>query len=57
MLVLIIELYFLIPAIAAQNFNPAPELAMPTRIAANEVNVEIETQPAIVEAKISKCLT
>ena len=57
MLVLIIELYFLIPAIAAQNFNPAAELAMPTRIATNEVNVEIETQPAIVEAKISKCLT
>ena len=35
-------------------FNPTAELVIPTGIATNEVNAEVETQPVIVESKISK---
>ena len=41
----------------AQSFIPIAELVTPTRTHTNEVNAEIETQPAIAEARISKCLT
>ena len=53
----IIDLYFLIPEVIGQIFTPTAELLMPTATQTNEANVEIETQPVIVEAKISKCST
>ena len=40
----------------AQIFIPTAELVIPTGIATNEANAEIETQPVIFETKISKCL-
>ena len=39
---LIIDLHLLIPAICAQIFNPATELAMPTGIPTNEAKAEME---------------
>ena len=54
---LIIDLYFLIPEVIAQIFNPTAELVITTGIATNKVNAETETQPVLVEAKISKCST
>ena len=33
------------------------EIVIPTGAVANEVNAEIETQPVIIETKISKCST
>ena len=47
-----IDLYFLIPAITAQMFNPTAELVIPTGISTNEGNAEIETQPVTVKARI-----
>ena len=47
-----IDLYFLIPAITAQMFNPTAELIIPTGISTNEGNAEIETQPVTVKARI-----
>ena len=47
----------LITTIIAQIFIPIAELVVPTGTQANEGNVEIETQPVIVETKISKCCT
>ena len=47
---LIIDLYFLIPAVITQIFNPTGELGIPTA----DEKEEIETPSAIVEAKISK---
>ena len=41
----------------AQIFIPTEELVIPTRTKTNEANAETETQPRIVETKISKCLT
>ena len=52
---LIIDLYFLIPAVLAQIFNPIVELVIPIGILIKEVKVEMETYPVIVEAKIRKC--
>ena len=49
----IIDLYFLIPAVIAQIFNPSAELVMPTGTQTNDANAAIATQPVIVEAKIS----
>ena len=55
---LIINLCFLIPAVIAQIVNPTAELSMSTGVAAtNEVSGETESEPVIVEAKISKCST
>ena len=51
----IIDLYFLIPAVNSQIFIPIAEFVIPTRTQTNEANVEIETQPLTVDAKISKC--
>ena len=49
-----IDLYFLIPAIIAQIFNPILELVIPIGIPINEAKAEMETHPLIVEAKINK---
>ena len=54
---LIIGFYFLIPAVIAQSFIPAAELAIPTGTQTNETNAETETQPATVEDKTSKRFT
>ena len=56
-LLLYTDLYFLIPAVIAQIFIHTEELVMPTGTQTNEANVEIVTQPVIVEAEISKCST
>ena len=52
---LIIDLYFLIPAAIAQNFNPITELVIPIGIPIKEEKAVIEIHPVIVEAKIRKC--
>ena len=50
---LIIDLYFLIPATVLQIFIPTAELEMPTiGMPTNEANVEIETQPLTAETEI-----
>ena len=51
----IIDLNFLIPAVIVQIFIPTAELVIPTGTETNKANTEIETQPVIVETKISKC--
>ena len=53
---LIINLYFLIPAVNAQIFNPNAKLEMPTGTPTNEANAEIETYPLTAETKIRKLL-
>ena len=50
-------LSFLIGAVIGQMFIPTAELVISTEIATNEANDEIEMQPVIVEARISKCST
>ena len=40
---LIINLYFLIPAVIAQIFNPTTEIAIPIGILTKESKAEIET--------------
>ena len=52
---LMIDLYFLIPAVIAKIFNPTSELATPTTAPINERNAEIETYPQTAESKIRKC--
>ena len=49
---LIIDLYFLIPAVIAQIFNLTGELVIPieTKEATKEAKAEMETHPVIVEA-------
>ena len=44
---LIIDLYFLIPAVIAQTFSP---IVIP-----KEAKSEIVTHPVTTEAKVSKC--
>ena len=39
---LIIDLYFLIPAVIAQIFNPIPDLVIPIGIPAKEAKAEME---------------
>ena len=53
----IIDLHFLIPAVIAQIFNSAADLAIPrgTTTHKNEANAEIETQPLTGKLKIRKC--
>ena len=48
---LIIDLYFLIPAVTAQTFNPIAELVIPIGIPIKKVKTEIEIHTAIVEVK------
>ena len=52
---LIINLYFLIPAVIAQIFNFISELVFPTGIPSKEAKAEIEIHPVITEAKMIKC--
>ena len=52
---LIIDLYFLIPAVITQIFNPIAELLIPIGIPTKEAKAEMETHPVTVEIKISKC--
>ena len=49
---LIIELYFLIPAVIAQIFNPTAELVILIGISSKEAKAEIKIHPVIVETKI-----
>ena len=50
---LIIDLYFLIPTVIVQIFNPVVEFVIPI-IPLKEANAEMETHPVIVDAKIRK---
>ena len=51
---LIIELYFLIPAVITQTFNPIIERTIPIGIPTKEEKAEMETHPVIVEITISE---
>ena len=50
---LIIDLFFLLPAVIAQVFNPIAELILPIGIRIKEAKAEMDTHPVIVKAKIS----
>ena len=52
---LIIDLYFLIPAVMTQIFNPIVELAIPIGIPTKGAKAEMEAHPVIVEIAISDC--
>ena len=52
---LIFDLYFLIPAVIPQIFNPTKELFIPTGIPTKEAKAEIKIHPVTAEAKIRKC--
>ena len=52
---LIIDLYSLLPAVTAKNFNPIPELVIPIVIPTKEAKAKIEIHPVTAEAKIRKC--
>ena len=41
----------------AQIFNPTVEFVIPTVTETNEANEEVETEPVIIEAKLSKWST
>ena len=49
---LIIDVYFLIPAVIAQIFNPIAELVIPMKIPIKEKKAEMKTHPVIVEITI-----
>ena len=51
---LVIDLYFLIPAVIAQIFHKIAELVIPTGIPTKEAKIEMETHPVIVLDTISK---
>ena len=53
---LIIDLYFLIPALTTQIFYPFAELIIPIYISTKEAKAEMETHPVTVEIDISKGL-
>ena len=48
-------LYFLIPAIIVQIFNPIAKIIIPLAILTQEAKAEIETHPVTAEIKIRKC--
>ena len=52
---LIIDLYFSIPAIIPQTFNPIGEIVIPIVISSKEAKGETETKPETAEAEIRKC--
>ena len=52
---LIINLYFLIPAVITQIFNPITNLVIPIGISTKEAKAEMKTQSATVETKVIKC--
>ena len=49
------DLHFLIAAVIAQILNPIAELVIPIEMLTKEEKAEVETYPAIVEAKLRKC--
>ena len=51
---LIIDLYFSIPAVTTQIYNPIAELVAPIGIPTKEAKAEIEMHPLTVEIKISQ---
>ena len=51
---LFIELYFLIPKVITQIFNPIAEFVIPIQILTKEAKREMEIHPAIVEITISQ---
>ena len=51
---LIIDFYFLIPAVITQIFNPTAELVILTGIPTKEAKAEMETHQGTAETK-SKC--
>ena len=53
-LFLIIDLYFLIPAVITQIFNPIVKLAIPIGILTKEAKADMETHPVIVEITIGE---
>ena len=53
-LFLIIDLYFLVPAVIAHIFNPIAELVITIGIPTKEAKAEMEKHPVTVEIKISK---
>ena len=53
-LFLFIDLYFLIPAVITQNFNPIVELAIPIGLPFKGAKVQMEIHPVIVEITISE---
>ena len=55
LLFLLTDLYFLIPAVNTEIFNPFAQLVIPTGMLINEAKAEIETHPVTAEAKISRC--
>ena len=50
-------LYFLIPAVFTQIFNPIAELVIPIEIPIKEAKAEIETHLLIEEMSVSKWST
>ena len=53
---LIIDLYFLIPAVIVQTFNPVVELVILIAILSRELKKAIEIYPVTAKAKMRKCL-
>ena len=54
LVILIIDLYFLLPKIIAKHFNPTKELIMPIGIPTKEAKIENKTHPVIEEANVSR---
>ena len=54
-LLIIIDLYFLIPTVIAQIFNHIADLVILIAILAKEATAEMQTYPVTLEIKISKC--
>ena len=52
---LIIDLYYLIPAVIAQILNPIAELVIPIGIPSKEAKAEIKIHPVTAKAKIKMC--
>ena len=52
---LIIDLYFLIPAVIAEISNPIAELVTPIGIPSKEAKAKTGRHPVIVESEIRKC--
>ena len=52
---LITDLYFLIPTVITQIFNPIVQLVIPIGIPTKEAKIEMEAHPVIVEIAVSEC--
>ena len=52
---LVIDLYFLIPVVVAQIFNPIAELVIPIEMPIKEEKAENQIDSVIVETKTRKC--